>query len=79
MAMFFNRAISGSSSDNIDYAKKCLDQSQEIMAKFVQLDTPWLDTDTKPKTKYNEYLSLIEEYKRRFGDPSKKQKSEEGE
>lgn len=72
ITMYFNRAISGASSDNVEYAKECLNQSQKIVARFVELNTPWLDRDTKPKTQYNEYLSLIEEYKRRFGDPSKK-------
>jgi hypothetical protein len=69
--MCYDRAIAGISSGNYEFAKKCIEQSEKLIGKFNAINMPWLDRDTKPKTKYNEYLSIIEEYKRQFGDPSK--------
>jgi hypothetical protein len=68
LAMCYDRAIAGISSGNYEFAKKCIEQSEELVGKFNKLNMPWLDTDTKPKTKYNEYLDAIAEYKRLFGD-----------
>lgn len=68
LTLCFNRVVAGIGYGNSDFAKKCIEHSDEIIDRFNKLNMPWLDTDTKPKTKYNEYLSAIEEYKRLFGD-----------
>lgn len=71
LAMCFQRTVAGIGYGNYEFAKKCIEHSEELVDKFNKLNMPWLDTDTAPKTKYNEYLSAIEEYKRRFGNENK--------